>query len=438
MVLREVFGKLAERVDGSNTGMAHNLLNQAQQRFGNNDNNNNASSQGQFGFPGNNSQTHTPFEFPHMPHHGESHRRAVYPQPGLRHAGPGQLPPKVKETNYHGKMRFYHPAGHEHKIARDLGFTGVLDGKVVWTWGDTLMMHGKDAFICATDSTSVAKMDSPMCAVDTALAPNSDNIANWINCLPHEEADGGLTCYAFGGTNVIEYAPNKGLVFFLKNYRPPTGGKICGAGVAKCSMHHGDVPVSERKCDTMWSEYEPYYGDVGIAYNAQDGHVYAYGKGPGYDDGLSKHTFLCKAPADKATDIDAYSYWDASTASWGTQRLTLHGEHGSKKLEAGQAVFGWMAMNQAAPFWSNYFNRWMFLYGNSWGYSDCLVMTAEKLEGPWDGHGGMVVCSTLPEKEGEGFRYACCGHPEFDDSGKSVLVTWTRNNEIYGTTVVWE
>jgi len=53
----------------------------------------------------------------------------------------------------------------------------------------------------------------------------------------------------------------------------------------------------------------------------------------------------------------------------------------------------------------------------------------------------VVVASTQPEGgdpvAGE-FRYTINGHPEWDESGKSVFVTWTKLNEIYGTTVVWE
>jgi len=430
--MRKAFEKLAQRVDQASDGSISRIT-----KHFDGDNQDPHGQQPMNAFPGNASSSSShPGGLPDI---GAMHsnRKAVYPQPGQRAPGPGHLPPKVASTKYHQSMRFFHPRGHEHTVARDLGFTGVLDGKCVWTWGDTLMGGGSSAFICATDSTSIANLATPMHAVDTALWPNTDNIANWIDCLPHEEADGGLSCYAFGGTNIIEWAPNKGLVFFLKNHRPGGNGEIKGAGVATCEMLHGAVPKSHRTCDTMWNGFEPYYGDVGIAFNAAEGKVYAYGKGPGGDDEASKRTYLCRAPAERALDVNAYEYWDASKQTWGTARLA-NGEFGTAKLTNDQAIFGWMGMNQSAPFWSNYYNKWMFLYGDSWGYSDVLVMTADRLEGPWDNHGGMKVASTLPEGEGEGFRYCVCGHPEFDDTGKTVLVTWTRNNIIYGTTITWE
>lgn len=381
---------------------------------------------------------------PPINHASKPGRKPIYPQPGQREPGPGQLSPKVASTKHHGKMRFFHPKGHEHIVSRDVGNSGVLDGKVVWGWGDTLMGaggRGSKANICATDSTSIGNMSDPMCATDTALWDNNEYVANFIPCLPHEEKDGGLVHYAFGGSNVIEYEPNRGLLLFLKIHRPDGKNHIKGAGVAHVTME-GNVPKCKREMDTLWTIDEPCYGDVGIAYDSRDEFMYAFGKGPQRDDEqLIRRTYLCRAPIKQAFDINAYHYWDNSSKSWTPRRLTTHGNMGTLKLNYDQAIFPYLAMDRSAPFWSNYFNKWMFLYGNSWGYSDIYVMTADKLEGPWDNHNGMVVASTQPEGgepvAGE-FRYAVNGHPEWDDSGKTVFVTWTKLNEIYGTTITWE
>lgn len=326
-----------------------------------------------------------------------------FPQPGQRDPAPGQepppFPPKVASIKHHGKMRFFHPDGHEHIVSRDVGNSSVLDGRLVWGWGDTLMgAGGKDskANICATDSTSIGHSD-PMEATDTALWDNNEFVANFIPCLPHEDKDGGLVKYAFGGSNIIEYAPNEGLLFFLKIHRPEGKNIIKGAGVAPVHME-GNIPVCEREMETLWTKEEPCYGDVGIAYDSRDGYVYAFGKGPQEDDEqLIRRTYLCRAPIQKAFDIAAYDYWYQDSQQWSPQRMTTHGEMGTTKIKYEHAIFDYLAMDRSAPFWSNYFNKWMFLYGNSWGYSDVYVMTADKLEGPWDKHGDMVVASTQPE-----------------------------------------
>lgn len=367
------------------------------------------------------------------PHFDPNAPKPVYPQQGQQPPGPGTRPPKVKAAHYKGAMRFYHPRGHQHDVARDLGYTGILDGRIVWTWGDTLMGKPPGRMICAVDSTSVGNMSAPMTAVDTALAPGSDNVANWIDCNAEEEAGGGLSCYAFGGTNIVEIAPNHGLVYYLKNHRPGGVGKIMGAGVATCRMD-GDVPRS-RRLGELWNDFEPKYGDVGVVHNSKDGMVYAFGHGPDWDKELPVRTYLARVPAQRAGDVGAYEYWDGGSGCWTRTRLAK-GDFGTIRVDKQHAVFDWMVMNQSAPFWSNYFNCWMVLHGTCFGFSDVMCRTADRLEGPWEDHG--MVANTLPEGKGEGFRYCHTGHPEFDPSGKTVLVTWTRENAIYGTVIEWE
>jgi len=80
-------------------------------------------------------------------------RTPVYPQPGQVKQCPGHMPPKVANLDYRGKMKFFKPNGEPHQVMRDLGFSGVIDGKIVWCWGDTLMGTQKKNFICANDST---------------------------------------------------------------------------------------------------------------------------------------------------------------------------------------------------------------------------------------------------------------------------------------------
>ena len=323
---------------------------------------------------------------------------------------------------------------------RDLGFTGVLDGRVVWSWGDTLMGNEDKANICAVDAVSIGSMKSPMCSMDTALQPGSDNVASWIPLTQQEAGNGGYTCYSFGGTNIVEIAPNQGIVYYLKMHRPGGVYKCHGAGVATCSMAPGSVPRAQRPFDTMWNDFEPAWGDVGICLDAQDNHIYVYGHGSSLDPELNSRTYLARVPKDRALDTGAYQYWRNDTREWTTQRLA-NGQLGSLQCTKEMAIFDWHAMNQSAPFWSNYYNRWMFLHSNGFPVSEVYCKTGERLEGPWDDHG--EVATTRPEgqpdiKGGNGMRYCVCPHPEFDRSGKTVLVTWTRDNVIWGFTIEWE
>lgn len=368
---------------------------------------------------------------------------AKTPHPGNNNTNPppapGTLPPKLKTHTYHDSpMRFLHPSGHQHAVMRDLGFSSVLGGRIIWTWGDTLMGNQKSCMICAVDSTTIGTLDSKGISLDSAIAPGSRNVANWIDCSPEEEADGGLEKYAFGGTNIVEYPPHSGhgVVYYLKNERPGGISIIRGAGIATVSITDDNIPHSNRCGNTLWSQHEPWYGDVAAVLNPSDNNIYVYGHGPVWDQDLSSRTFLARVPADRATSLDDYEYWLNSTSSWTKQRQGNGESDGTLRLKPEDAVFDWFVMNQATPFWSNYYACWMVIHGSSWPGSDVLCRTAERLEGPWTDHGGL--CSTAPRGDEQGFRYCITAHPEYDASGKTVYVTWTRENEIYGVDLEWE
>jgi hypothetical protein len=180
-------------------------------------------------------------------------QNARTPQPVSDAQPQASLPPKVKNVSYHEPMTFYHPSGWKHNVMRDLGFSSVLDGRIIWTWGDTLMGTSEQCMICACDSTSIGTLDNKLVAIDTAIAPGGSHVANWIDCNEAENKDEGLTRHAFGGTNIVEVAPGKGVVYYLKNYRPGGTSTIKGAGIATVTIDDKNIPHSTRVGDVMWN-----------------------------------------------------------------------------------------------------------------------------------------------------------------------------------------
>ena len=352
----------------------------------------------------------------------------VTPQPGGA-PGPGVLPPKPGNVTYLGKLAYDDP-----RIARDLGFTGVLNGQIVWTFGDTLLQPptGGNALPCSTDSAALGDFAHPLAVHDKNVASNGCP-HEWIPFDATELANGGGGQFAEGGTNVVEYAPGKGLVWFLKNDRGPGGTGIVGAGVATVTADPSG-PIAVRAGDTMWNSFEPWWGDVGVTYDAADDHVYVFGHGPSPAQ-LSNSVFLAKVPAARATDVSAYEYWNAATSSWTAQRFA-NGQLGTLAVTRAQALFPPDALGQSNAFWSTYYNTWMLVYGTSFGYSDVMVMTAPALEGPWTP--GFTIASTCPNQQCSAIRYAIAPHPEFDPTGKTLLVTWTDSNAIYAVKIEWQ
>ncbi|MDI5973763.1 DUF4185 domain-containing protein [Streptomyces sp. SL13] len=348
----------------------------------------------------------------------------VYPAPG-QSTGPGVLPAKPASVEYLGAQDY----GTD--VARDLGFSGVVNGQSVWTYGDTLVPNGSGGYaLSASDSVGLGDSSNPLRVYDTVNS--SGWPSEWIPLNAAENANGGLSRYGMGGTNVVEYAPGKGLVWYLKNDRGTDGQGIVGAGVATVTAGPGGA-VATRTSDTTWGPTEPHWGDVGVTYNPLDGKVYVYGHGP---DPYGLNVYLARASAAQATDVSAYEYWNQSAQAWTNLRFSLSGALGTVKLSDDLALFSHQELGQSNAFWSNHFNTWMFVAGANVGYTDIMVMTAPALEGPWTAP--VTVASTCPGNVCSAIRYAIAPHPEYDPTGETILVTWTDSNVVHTARIHWQ
>ncbi len=350
----------------------------------------------------------------------------MYPAPG-QHTGPGVLPPAADSVVFQGHLIYDDP-----RIVRDLGYSGVVNGQIVWTFGDTLVDDGGKTVFAASDSSALGELANPMKAHDKALRSNGYP-EEWIPLTADEQANGGLGRFAEGGTNIVEYAPNKGLVWFLKNDRGGGMDHIIGAGVATVTAdEHG--AVATRTMDHMWESDEPNWGDVGVTYDPTDEKVYVFGHGtPSMN--VNGTVYLARVPAAQATDITAYEYWSQKTKSWSGTRYG-NGRAGTVTYTIDEALFSYAAHGQSNAFYSNYFNTWMFVYGADWPTSDIYVSTAPKLEGPWTSP--ITIGTTCPTGSCGNLRYCIAPHPEFDASGKTLLVTWTDANVVDAVKVTWK
>jgi hypothetical protein len=353
---------------------------------------------------------------------------AVYPQPGQR-SGPGLLPAMLAHApTYLGRLAY-----DDEDIVRDLGYSGVVNGQIVWTFGDTLVANGSGGFsFVASDSAALGELSDPLRVHDKRLDANGWPV-EWIPLNAAELAAGGLSQFAMGGTNVVEYAPNQGLVWFLKNQRGGGADDIVGAGVATVTAD-GNGALATRSHDTLWTADEPFWGDIGVTYNALDEHVYVFGHGP-TSLGLKANVYLARVAATEATNVDAYAYWDQSTSAWTDQRFG-NGANGTLAITSAQAIFTFASHGQSNAFWSNHYDTWMFVYGADWPNSDIYVSTAPELQGPWTN--GVSIGTTCPTGSCGDLRYCIAPHPEFDPTGKTLLVTWTDANIIHAVQLEWQ
>jgi hypothetical protein len=120
--------------------------------------------------------------------------------------------------------------------------------------------------------------------------------------------------------------------------------------------------------------------------------------------------------ATQATDTTQYPYWIQSTQRWTSQRLSA-GTNGTLAVTSDMVIFPQYAVNQATPFWSNYFNAWMLVHGTGFPTSQVMVMTAPKLEEPCTDSAGLAVTCTPNVTRGS-TGYAITGHPEYESRAR--------------------
>jgi hypothetical protein len=209
--------------------------------------------------------------------------------------------------------------------------------------------------------------------------------------------------------------------------------RIQGAGVAYVTAD-ANGPVATRTMDHMWGPDAPNWGDVGVTYDPTDGKAYVYGHGSSANN-VNGTTFLARVSATQATGVTAYEYWDQSKKAW-TSTSYGNGTNGTQTYTTSQALFTYAGHGQSNAFWSNYYNTWMFVYGGDWPNSDIYVSTASALEGPWTS--AVDLATTCPTGTCGTLRYCVAPHPEFDPTGKTLIVTWTDANNIYADKITWK
>lgn len=100
---------------------------------------------------------------------GSPAKQAVYPQCGQK-KGRGILPPKVAKVSYEGTLQSKNAnCGHK------LGFSGVVNGEIIWTFGDTvgILPNGQSEIgISASDSSALGSLRSPLRVYVNALDSN--------------------------------------------------------------------------------------------------------------------------------------------------------------------------------------------------------------------------------------------------------------------------
>ncbi|EXJ84844.1 hypothetical protein A1O3_05518 [Capronia epimyces CBS 606.96] len=332
-------------------------------------------------------------------------------------------------------------------VKRDLGFQGRLGEHILLSYGDTMYSDAEysDKWRgMVSDSVALATHD-PLVVVDPAL--NHDGYPEQFCPLDASRGEDASE-YSLGITNVVSTVEadtdlntdrdNTGVMFFLLNHRPGGINHILGAGIATVSLDTSTYPPApqiqrhpppqghhhHQQHQFWWDgEREPWYGDICAL--RWDEHIYAYGHG---GEG-NPWVYVARVPAANATQLDRYEYWNGD--EWQAERL--------QKDSIGEKESVFWQINQGQVVYSKWFGCFIFVYCDNFMNSRVHVKTAQHPQGPWSDPPVMVYQAKplLPGEE-NGCIYAAVPHPYFDESGKTLVVTFTNHpNTIQAVKVVF-
>ncbi|GJC79915.1 hypothetical protein ColLi_02753 [Colletotrichum liriopes] len=308
---------------------------------------------------------------------------------------------------------------------RDLGFTGAIAGKWYAVWGDVLWC---DAGVTDPDKDTPgfhgmvrdavsAMTGDPLLVHDLNLGGNQRQ----RQLIPFNTSWGERFDTGFGGTSLVETnaAAGTGAVFYLVNQN---AAGLIGAGVAKVDVINGTPTVTKRYGEKgyWWpADGNPRYGDIAAFRDPRSEYIYAWGGPPttvARSDWLqSGYVYMVRVKAREAFDLSKYEYWWGRQRGWRMERLTTFTAETA-------AVWG---TGQGQVVWNEFYRCYIFVHLGIGGGS-VFLRTAPSPEGPWTPDIKIFEATPIDG----GLVYAGVAHPYLDESGKTLVMSFTNNNRI--------
>lgn len=307
---------------------------------------------------------------------------------------------------------------------RDGGQSGMLFGKSVWAYGDTVLMSDDaqgtnwhhNSFSFTSDLNASDGMDGfsePLDAVGAPLylvPPTDDeetfNVAHrGDNCL---EKPCNARFGAWPGQPIFDEKNNRGIIPYGLIYAEPGDFNFRGVGYGFAFWSDFATPperpiVAEGTTHPtlLFGESEPNYG---IAPIIRDGFFYAFSC---EGDGFVKPCTLGRVEVDRLQDRSAWHYWDGE-------------EFVTDRDDADELFDGADIMTLH---FNEHVGQWMMIYSGP-GTNEAVVRTAPDIWGPYS---DTAVLFTGDRKTTEGWTYDMAVHPEFsEENGRILYVSFSR------------
>lgn len=290
-----------------------------------------------------------------------------------------------------------------HVVGRDGGFSGIVDGKLVWTFGDTFYNPAAtDGTNFRTATAALADPRSPLVTtepLDAAGAPYP-----FLGFTPEEQRYNDSTGrpderYALWPGSIVTGADGKGVSLYIKLKVHPgsLNFETIGTGLARFRR---DTTFAVRDTALLFRTPEP---ALSMAIVVGDT-LYAWG---GKNDGTPYlPVVIARAPLALMDRRSAWTFWDGS--GWNAD---YHAARSIMDFIGGDVSISYNA----------HLGRWLAVHSGFFA-STIMMRTAPRPEGPWSA--AAVAFEGAPAADGAN-DYAAKEQPHLaTDGGRSVYVTY--------------
>jgi len=290
---------------------------------------------------------------------------------------------------------------------RDGGPSGLVGGKMLWTFGDTILTQpNEDGVMGITNSAATAPLSNPM-----SLTATLDSTGAPVLLVPYteeeveynrERGNKGDDRYALWPASVVGLDDGSGLVFFAKLLVKPGNFNFASVATGVARIEAGST-VAQREPDLLFQEPEPLFREGALV---ADKHVYLWAcKMDGVLDSACK---VARAPVDRAREREVYRFWDGSEWIDDTGRAVevLRGPTSGVSVSWNQHLGGYLAVYSGIV------------------SSKVMARTAPSPEGPWS---QPVELFSGQAPGPDLWNYTGVEHPELaQDGGRVIYVSYYR------------